>query len=69
MELRPGRHPTGPTGITSRQPTMKVLVTGGAGYIGSHAVRELADAGFHPVSFDNLSEGHREAVLTGSIPV
>src|SRR5262245_38542928 len=41
---------------------MKVLVTGGAGYIGSHAVREFRDAG-HAVSvLDDLSAGHRAAV-------
>lgn len=45
---------------------MKVLVTGGAGYIGSHTVRELLDAGHSPVTFDNLSEGHREAIRGGS---
>jgi UDP-glucose 4-epimerase len=38
-----------------------VLVTGGAGYIGSHIVRDLGENGYNPVVFDNLSEGHREA--------
>jgi UDP-glucose-4-epimerase GalE len=42
---------------------MKVLVTGGAGYIGSHAVRALQERGHDPVVFDNLSRGHREAVV------
>lgn len=36
-----------------------ILVTGGAGYIGSHAVRALVHAGFEPVIFDNISTGHR----------
>jgi UDP-glucose 4-epimerase len=36
---------------------MRVLVTGGAGYIGSHVVRGLADAGLSPVIVDNLSSG------------
>lgn len=39
-----------------------VLVTGGAGYIGSHTVKELRRAGFRPIVFDNLSTGHRDAV-------
>lgn len=41
---------------------MNVLVAGGAGYIGSHAVRQLAAAGHRPVVVDNLFRGHREAV-------
>lgn len=41
---------------------MKVLVCGGAGYIGSHMVRRLANDGHDPVVFDNLSTGHRESV-------
>lgn len=41
---------------------MKVLVCGGAGYIGSHMVRYLTENGHEAVVFDNLSTGHREAV-------
>ena len=41
---------------------MRVLVTGGAGYIGSHAVRELVNSGHHVTVLDNLSKGHEEAV-------
>ncbi len=41
---------------------MKVLVTGGAGYIGSVMTRVLLDAGHQVVVFDNLSQGHRDAV-------
>lgn len=41
---------------------MKVLVCGGAGYIGSHMVRYLSSQGHSAVVFDNLSTGHREAV-------
>jgi UDP-glucose-4-epimerase GalE len=46
-----------------------ILVTGGAGYIGSHAVRELARCGYFPVIVDNLSEGHLEAVIEGDLKV
>lgn len=42
--------------------TDQILVTGGAGYIGSHMVRILAQNGHYPVVFDNLSTGHREFV-------
>lgn len=42
-----------------------VLVTGGAGYIGSHACKALAAAGHTPIAFDNLAYGHREAVKWG----
>ena len=42
-----------------------ILVTGGAGYIGAHACKALAAAGFLPVAFDNLSYGHAEAVRWG----
>lgn len=44
---------------------VKVLVTGGAGYIGAHACKALKRAGFSPVVFDNLSTGHIEAVKFG----
>jgi UDP-glucose 4-epimerase len=40
----------------------KILVTGGAGYIGSFMVRELKSKGFDPVILDNLSQGHKESV-------
>lgn len=46
---------------------MKVLVTGGAGYIGSHMVKALLHAGADVVTFDNLSNGHRDAVLGGEL--
>src|SRR6202051_2818915 len=42
-----------------------VLVTGGAGYIGSHACKALAMAGYMPVTLDNLVYGHRQAVRWG----
>src|SRR5215472_3670285 len=47
--------------------TNSVLVTGGAGYIGSHACKALARAGYRPVVFDNISRGHREAVRWGPL--
>ncbi len=42
-----------------------ILVTGGAGYIGAHACKVLAKAGYRPVVFDNLSTGHAGAVRFG----
>ena len=42
--------------------TMKILVVGGAGYIGSHTVSELLKKGYEVLVFDNLSSGHKEAV-------
>ena len=44
-----------------------VLVTGGAGYIGSHACKALQAAGYTPVAFDNLSTGWEEAVQFGPL--
>jgi len=44
---------------------MQVLITGGAGYIGSHTVKELNKRGFETVVYDNLRKGHQEAVLAG----
>lgn len=46
---------------------MKILVTGGAGYIGSHACKALAAGGFEPVTYDNLSRGNRWAVKWGPL--
>jgi len=43
-----------------------VLVVGGAGYIGSHMVKELIDAGFNVTTLDNLSTGHRQSVTGGT---
>ncbi len=47
--------------------TRAVLVTGGAGYIGAHACKALRNAGFLPVTFDNLSTGWRDAVRFGPL--
>lgn len=44
-----------------------LLVTGGAGYIGSHVCKKLSQKGYTPVTFDRLSTGHREAVKWGPL--
>ncbi|MDO9079931.1 MAG: NAD-dependent epimerase/dehydratase family protein, partial [Desulfuromonadales bacterium] len=41
----------------------KLLVTGGAGYIGSHVLKQLRAAGHDVLVYDNLSTGHRHALL------
>lgn len=46
-----------------------ILVTGGAGYIGSHACKALFQAGYRPVAYDNLVYGHREAVRWGPLEI
>jgi UDP-arabinose 4-epimerase len=46
---------------------MQILVTGGAGYIGSHTAKQLAQAGYEPVVLDNLLHGHRWAVRWGPL--
>jgi UDP-arabinose 4-epimerase len=46
-----------------------ILVTGGAGYIGSHTCKALRRAGFDPISYDNLSRGNPEAVQWGPLEV
>jgi UDP-arabinose 4-epimerase len=48
-------------------PKRAVLVTGGAGYIGSHTCKALARAGHVPVAIDNLSQGHASAVRWGPL--
>lgn len=52
-------------GGPASDPGMNVLVVGGAGYIGSHCVRQLEQAGHRPVVLDNLVFGHRSAVADG----
>ena len=49
--------------------TKTVLVTGGAGYIGSHACKALAAAGYRPVAYDNLVYGHELAVKWGPLEI
>jgi UDP-arabinose 4-epimerase len=46
---------------------MRILVTGGAGYIGSHVCKVLASKGFEPIVYDNLSRGNRWAVKWGPL--
>ena len=46
-----------------------ILVTGGAGFIGSHTCKRLAAHGHLPVAFDNLSRGHSRAVRWGPLVV
>src|SRR5690606_1727894 len=53
-----------PTAARNRS-DMSWLVTGGAGYIGAHVVRALADAGMPPVVIDDLSSGHATFVPDG----
>ncbi len=45
----------------------KIFITGGAGYIGSHAVKALGAQGYDVLVFDNLSTGHEKAVLSGNL--
>ena len=48
---------------------MKILVTGGAGYIGSHVARQLGEQDHDLVTYDNLSTGHKKFVLYGELVV
>ncbi|HAP32465.1 MAG TPA: UDP-glucose 4-epimerase GalE [Firmicutes bacterium] len=49
--------------------TAKILVTGGAGYIGSHAVKALGEKGYQVLTYDSLVSGHPWAILFGSLVV
>ena len=48
---------------------MKILITGGAGYIGSHIVAALGEKGHEVLVYDNLSTGHRDSLLYGKLVV
>jgi UDP-arabinose 4-epimerase len=50
-------------------PMIPILVTGGAGYIGSHTCKALRRAGFHPITYDNLARGNPESVKWGALEV
>jgi UDP-glucose-4-epimerase GalE len=52
----------GRNNMTDSSALATILVVGGAGYIGSHMVRTLAEQGYRVIVFDNLSTGHRDAV-------
>jgi UDP-arabinose 4-epimerase len=58
---------SGADGETGGTPDVRILITGGAGYIGSHTAQRFAAAGFEPVVFDNLQTGHRWAVRWGPL--
>ena len=62
------RHQQASTAFTSEAAVpQNILVVGGAGYVGSHACKALARAGFQPVVFDNLVYGHEWAVRWGPL--
>lgn len=48
---------------------IKILVTGGAGYIGSHVIKALGERGYDVLTYDNLSFGHKDAVLYGELVI
>jgi len=54
---------------TRDTPVKKIFVTGGAGYIGSHVVKTLGELGYQTLTYDNLSTGHRHAVVHGELVV
>src|ERR1700681_3493219 len=53
--------------IVSIGPMARILITGGAGYVGSHCAKALAERGHEGVVFDNLRFGHRELVRWGKL--
>src|SRR4051812_20366001 len=65
VPARPRPLPVEPAYITPMP--QQVLVTGGAGYIGSHVCKALAEQGFTPVCYDTLEKGHRWAVRWGPL--
>jgi len=46
---------------------MKIFIAGGAGYIGSHTVKELIHEGFEVLIFDNFSTGKKELIIGGKL--
>ena len=55
--------------MSSSSQSARVVVTGGAGYIGSHVVLALGEAGYDVLTYDNLSTGNRDAILSGELVV
>jgi UDP-arabinose 4-epimerase len=55
--------------MNQNEANKRILVTGGAGYIGSHACKALARAGYGPVAYDNLAYGHEWAVKWGPLEI
>ena len=53
----------------SNESSATILVTGGAGYVGSHACKALAARGYRPVVYDNMVYGHKEAVKWGPLEI
>ncbi len=58
-----------PLGPLLLEPMTSILVTGGAGYIGSHTCKALRASGFTPVTYDNLTRGNPEAVKWGPLEI
>jgi UDP-glucose 4-epimerase len=67
LPRRSGSCPNGRAIFKTKGPTVRILVTGGAGYVGSHAARLLNRAGHEVWVYDNLSRGHRAAALPGKL--
>ncbi len=55
--------------MTEGRKCLRILVTGGAGYIGSHVVKVLGEHAYEVLTYDNLSSDNKWAVLYGDIVV
>ena len=53
--------------MAMRKTKQNIIITGGAGYIGSHTCKALSEAGYQPVVYDNLVNGHRDFVQWGPL--
>jgi nucleoside-diphosphate-sugar epimerase len=54
-------------GVRVHRQMASILITGGAGYVGSHCVKALAARGHEPVVFDNLTSGYRDFIRWGRL--